>query len=121
MHRSTWRAKASRGRGLVLTLDGVASREAADALRGRYLEVEARSLPIGSYYWHELIGLAVETDDGQPLGTIREVFRAGEAEVYRVELTDGGELLLPGVRDVVREIDLGAGRMVVHYEAEEVR
>jgi 16S rRNA processing protein RimM len=109
------------GRGLVLTLDGVASREAADALRGRYLEVEARSLPIGSYYWHELIGLAVETDDGQPLGTIREVFRAGEAEVYRVELTDGGELLLPGVRDVVREIDLGAGRMVVHYEAEEVR
>ena len=52
---------------------------------------------------------------------LREVFRAGEAEVYRVELTDGGELLVPAVRDVVRGIDLEAGIMVVDYASEEVR
>jgi 16S rRNA processing protein RimM len=108
-------------RGVVLMLDGIASREAAEAVRGRYLEADAQPLPSGSYYWHQLVGLSVETDAGEPLGTVREVFRAGEAEVYQVELTDGGELLLPAVHDVVREIDLDTGRMVVHYEAEEVR
>ena len=105
----------------MLTIEGISTREAAEGIHGRYLEADARALPPGSYYWHQLVGLAVETDDGQQLGTLREVFRAGEAEVYRVELTDGGELLVPGVRDVVRAIDLGAQRMVVHYEAEEVR
>jgi 16S rRNA processing protein RimM len=105
----------------VLTIEGIGSREAAEAIRGRYLEADARPLPPGSYYWHQLVGLAVETDGGEPLGTLREVFRAGEAEVYRVELTDGGELLIPAVRDVVRAIDVDGRRMVVHYEAEEVR
>lgn len=105
----------------MLNIEGIGSREEAEAIRGRYLEADARPLPSGSYYWHQLVGLVVQSDVGVVLGTLREVFRAGEAEVYRVELTDGAELLLPGVRDVVREIDLDAGRMVVHYEAEEIR
>jgi len=66
-------------------------------------------------------GLAVEDPSGAPLGVVREVFRAGEAEVYRIEMTDGGELLVPAVRDVVRRIDLEAGLMVVDYASEEVR
>jgi ribosomal 30S subunit maturation factor RimM len=52
---------------------------------------------------------------------VRGVFRAGDAEVYRIEQTDGSELLIPAIRDVVREIDLEAGVMVVVYESEEVR
>jgi 16S rRNA processing protein RimM len=48
-----------------------------------------------------------------------EVFRAGENEVYRIEGPDG-ELLIPALREVVRSIDLSAGRMVVRYDAEEV-
>lgn len=109
------------GRVPAITLDGVDSRAAAERLVGRYLEVEAAPLPAGTYYWHQLEGLRVETDDGRALGVVREVFRAGEAEVYRVEGTDGEELLLPAVRDVVRRIDLDGGRMIVRYEVEEVR
>jgi ribosomal 30S subunit maturation factor RimM len=48
------------------------------------------------------------------------VFRAGENEVYRVEGA-GGELLIPALHDVVREIDISGRRMVVRYETEEVR
>jgi 16S rRNA processing protein RimM len=109
------------GRIPALGLEGIASREEAAALTGRFLETEPQHLPEGSYYWHQLEGLNVEDPSGARLGVVREVFRAGEAEVYRVELTDGGELLVPGVRDVVRRIDLEAGLMVVDYASEEVR
>jgi 16S rRNA processing protein RimM len=109
------------GRIPSLTLEGLSTREDAEGLIGRYLEIDAQDLPGGTYYWHQIIGLVVHDERGQELGVVREVFRAGEAEVYRVEQTDGGELLIPGVRDVVRRIDLDAGLMVVHYESEEIR
>jgi 16S rRNA processing protein RimM len=112
---------AERGKRIpVLTLEGVVSRDAAEGLAGRYLEVEPAPLPAGEYYWHQLEGLRVEDEAGAHLGVVREVFRAGGAEVYRVERTDGGELLVPGIHDVVREIDLDKGRMIVRYEVEEI-
>jgi 16S rRNA processing protein RimM len=107
------------GRVPVLRLHGIDTREAAEALVGRYLEVEARALPPGSYYWHQLEGLTVTDPAGGELGTLEEVFRAGENEVYRV-VGPAGELLVPAIRDVVRRIDLEAGVMVVDYSPEEV-
>ena len=108
------------GRSPVVVLDGIGSREQAEGLAGRYLEVDAEALPEGTYYWHQLVGLAVTDEAGHELGHIVEVFRAGENEVYRVE-GPAGELLLPSLRDVVRAIDLEKGVMVVRYADEEVR
>jgi 16S rRNA processing protein RimM len=108
------------GRVLAVTLSGITSRDAADALVGRYLEVDAKPLEEGRYYWHQLVGLAVSDPAGRELGHVAEVFRAGDSEVYRIEGPDG-ELLVPAVRHVVTEIDLAAGRMVVDYDAEEIR
>ena len=45
------------GRVPVVRLEGVERREQAEALSGRYLEVEAEPLPAGHYYWHQLVGL----------------------------------------------------------------
>jgi 16S rRNA processing protein RimM len=109
------------GRVPVIRLQDVESREQAESLRGRYLEVEPEPLPEGSYYWHQIVGLQVQDDAGQALGTVVEVFRAGENEVYRVESASGDELLLPALRSVVLDINTEAGTMTVHYEAEEVR
>lgn len=108
------------GRVPTVRLDGVNTREAAAALVGRYLELPARELPEGSYYWHQLQGLRVVDTAGVELGELVEVFRAGENEVYRV-VGDHSEVLLPALRSVVREIDLATGRMVVDYDVEEVR
>lgn len=108
------------GRVPVVRLEGVEAREQAEALIGRYLEVEAEPLPAGHYYWHQLVGLRVMDDDGRELGTLVEVFRAGENEVYRVEADGQPDLLLPALRDVVREIDLEKATMTVRYEPEEV-
>jgi len=107
------------GRVPILRLEGISDREAAERLVGRYLEAPASALPPDTYYWHQLIGLAAIDEAGSELGHVVEIFRAGENEVYRIE-GPGGELLIPALRDVVRSIDLAAGRIVVRYEAEEV-
>jgi 16S rRNA processing protein RimM len=107
------------GRVPILRLEGISDREAAERLAGRYLEAPASPLPPDTYYWHQLIGVAAVDEAGRELGHVVEVFRAGENEVYRIEGT-GGEVLVPALRDVVRSIDLAAGRIVVRYEAEEV-
>jgi 16S rRNA processing protein RimM len=109
------------GRVPVVYLDTVDSREAAEALVGRYLEAPARPLPEGEYYWDQLIGLEVVEPDGAAVGELVEIFRAGGNEVYRVVDAAGGERLVPALRTSVLDIDLAAGRMTVAPdEAEEV-
>ena len=109
------------GRTTVLHLDGVASREVAEQLIGRHLEVPAGSLPADSYYWDDLIGLRVEEPDGTTVGELVEIFRAGGNEVYRV-VGDAGESLVPALRSAVLRIDVEAGVVVVAADdAEEVR
>ena len=111
----------SGGRVLVVYLDAVNSREAAEALNGRYLEAPARTLPEGEYFWDDLIGLDVVGPDGEPVGELVEIFRAGGNEVYRVAGA-GGERLVPALRSSILDIDLDARRITLaDDEAEEVR
>lgn len=109
------------GRVPVVYLSGIVDRQGAESLAGRYLEADAHGLPAGRYYWHQLEGLRVLDEDGNQIGTLSEVFRAGGNEVYRVT---GGERerLVPALLSVVVGIDLEAGTMTVRDEdAEEVR
>ena len=109
------------GRVPVLHLEGIETREAAEALVGRYLEAPERPLEEGTYFWDDLIGMRVESPDGNPVGELVEIFRAGGNEVYRV-VGPGGERLVPALRSAVLRIDLGERLMVVAAEdAEEVR
>lgn len=100
------------GRTLVVYLEGIASREAADATVGRYLEMPPHQLPEDAYYWDDLVGLEVRDPRGGVVGELVEIFRAGENEVYRI-VGPGGERLVPALKSVVLEIDLPAGRMTV--------
>ncbi|RMF85794.1 MAG: 16S rRNA processing protein RimM, partial [Nitrospirae bacterium] len=69
-------------------------------------------LEAGAYYVADLVGLAVETLEGAPLGTLAEVIETGAADVWVVR-GEAGELLLPATREVVRRVDLAARRVVV--------
>lgn len=108
----------SGGRVPVLYLDGIATRDAAEALVGRYLEAHARSLPEGEYYWDDLIGLDVVEPGGVPIGELVDIFRAGGNEVYHV-VGPAGERLIPALRSTVLDIDLAAGRMTVAVDSSE--
>jgi 16S rRNA processing protein RimM len=62
------------------------------------------------------VGCSVETSDGRDLGTVIDVFRVGESEVYTVK-GPRGEVLVPAVSTVVRELDPAAKRIVVDADA----
>lgn len=110
------RLSAHRGRPeVILALEGVADRDAAEALRGWIVQVpesEAWKLPRGRYYWHQIIGLRVVTTDGETIGTVAEILETGANDVYVVR-ADGGERLIPAIKDVVKEISPERGEMRV--------
>ncbi|MBI3978046.1 MAG: 16S rRNA processing protein RimM [Chloroflexi bacterium] len=108
------RSHLHRGRA-VLKLAGVETIGDADRLRGKLVEVPVEAavpLPPGHYYHYQIVGLLVVTTAGEPLGRIAEILATGANDVYVVR---GGrrEVLVPAIRDVVKEIDLDAGRVVV--------
>ena len=103
------------GHFVLLKLEGIDSRDAADRWRNALVEVPAEErvqLPRGHYFWQDIIGLAVRTEDGEVLGRVREILETGANDVYVVD-TDGGELLVPAIKDVVKRIDPEQGEMVV--------
>jgi 16S rRNA processing protein RimM len=106
---------AMHGRALLLGLDGVADRTAAEALRGARLLVARDALaPPGpdEFYDFEVVGFAAETTAGRALGTIVETMDNGLHDVWTVRDGDR-EWLIPVVADVVRAIDRDRRRVVV--------
>ena len=112
-HVVEWSRNA--GGGLVVKLKGIDNRTMAELVRGRYLEVgesDARPAGDGRFYHHQLIGLAVATESGRPLGRIEEVLERPANDVW-VSKQDAVERLIPATRDAVIAVDLSAGRVVV--------
>lgn len=110
---SSIRAQGDR---LIVQLVDVDSPEAAAALREQWLYVrrdEAARPPRGQHFEHEVLGLCVETSDGEALGSIVEIIRTGANDVYVIRGPDGRELLLPAISDVVKSLDVAGGRVVV--------
>lgn len=101
---------------LLLKLGGCDDRNKAEELRDMLVQVpieDAVPLEEGEYYHFQLIGVKVETEAGEWLGQVTEVLDTGAHDVYVVR-GPRGEVLLPAVEDVVLELDLEAGEMVVH-------
>lgn len=100
----------------LVSVDICQSREQAELWRDQELYLRADQsgdLPADTYYHWQIIDMRVETVDGQDLGRVTQVLVTGANDVYVVEMADGGELLLPATDEVVQEIDVEAGRMVV--------
>ncbi len=100
---------------VYLKLSGIDSAEAAEELRGQSLslpEALLGPLPEGHFYHFQIVGMQVYDGGGRHLGEIREVLTTGGNDVYVVR-GEQGEILLPAIDDVVREVDVAAGRVVV--------
>jgi len=107
--------KQRRASFLYLKLTGIDNRERALEERGRYLQAPESSLdPPGddTYYHYQLIGLRVVTTSGEELGEVSDIITTGANEVFVVR-GPRGELLIPGIEDVVREVDVEGCRMVI--------
>jgi 16S rRNA processing protein RimM len=114
----TVRQSHADGPGLLVTFEEVTDRNGADALREVYLEAEVDSTALadGEHYWHDVIGCEVSTTAGVLLGQVDDVFRVGESEVYVVN-GPRGEILVPAIGSVVKELTPAEKRIVVDADA----
>jgi len=99
---------------LTAKFQGLENREQAAALVGKLLFVTARELgesPQDSFWEHQLLGLEVITMDGDRLGEVVEVMETGANDVLVVE--GDREYLIPMIAEVVKEIDLDSGTIMV--------
>ncbi|NLI70985.1 MAG: 16S rRNA processing protein RimM [Firmicutes bacterium] len=100
----------------VIKLVGVDSREEADAMKGDNLYIlpeERVPLPPGHYYHSEIVGMQVCSEEGNFLGTVKEIVPSAAQDIYVVEKAGGGEFLMPAAKQIVKEIDTRRGRMRV--------
>ena len=103
-----------------MRLDGIDDRAGAEALRGEQLTIaasDAPSLGDGEWWAHELEGCEVLDERGRSLGTVARLLGLPSCEVLEVSRPAGADpLLVPLVRDAIREVDVSARRVEVDAE-----
>jgi 16S rRNA processing protein RimM len=110
------------GESVVAQAEGVADRNAAEALRGARIFVSRSTFPAAEgdeYYWVDLIGLAVVNREGRALGEVQDLIDTGPHTVLRVlandELPEPVERLIPFVAAYVDDVDMAARRITVDW------
>jgi 16S rRNA processing protein RimM len=106
------------GNCLFLEIEAINDVDSAKALIGRkvFLPVEVLAdLPEGEYYWRDIIGMDVITEEGKALGRIESVFPTGSNDVYVCK--GEREILLPAIADVIKDIDIDKRIMTVRLLA----
>ena len=115
-----WSSAVADGPGWRIRFREIRDRVTAELLKGAYLEIVAgpeAELDRGEYFWHEVIGATVTDVDGTVLGTVRDVYRSGGAEIYLVDGGPYGEFDVPGVRAFIRVFAPRRGEIVIDAEA----
>ncbi len=94
---------------IVLKLTGIDTANVAEPLCQKELYIpltQLAQLPPNSYYQHDILGLTVITLDGRELGRIVDILETGSNDVYTVKSIDGKSVMIPAIKDVVKQIDL---------------
>lgn len=102
---------------VLIKFEGIDNPEDADLLRGSYLLInrkDAKPLEEGTYYIVDLLGLEVYTDEGVLLGKVDDIFNTGSNDIYVVKDELGKQVLLPGIDNVIKQVDLENKKIIVH-------
>lgn len=111
---------------LILRLKGIERREEAETLLGKEILIRREALPAlseGEYYWIEILGMSVETEEGKHLGRVKGIFPTGANDVLIIE-GKRQEILLPVTEEVIKHVDrereiIRVQRMEGLWEAED--
>lgn len=117
-HHKPHMIRSARGHsvGLIVAFDGYTNPEMAGQLRNQLVYVPSDNLPPlpeGDYYHHQLLGLRVKTTQDEELGEVEQILQTGANDVVLVRAHSGGEILIPYIDEVVREIDLDKGQITI--------
>ncbi|MEV3977142.1 ribosome maturation factor RimM [Nonomuraea sp. NPDC049758] len=101
---------------LLIAFEGVRGRDAAEELRGTMLVIDSADVESSDdpdeFHDHQLVGLAVETVSGEPVGEVTDVLHHGQ-DLLVVRRRGQDDALIPFVKALVPEVDLTGGRLVV--------
>ena len=104
----------------IAKLKGYTDINQVEKYKGSLLKVPSTDLvelPANEYYFHEIIGCEVFTDEPgttEPLGTISEILTPGANHVWVVKPSKGQDILIPVIDDVVLDVDVKAKRVTIH-------
>ena len=102
---------------VLLKLKGINTPEEAEMLRNAFLEIDREdAIPLeeGTYFIADLLGLEVYTDEGKLLGKVEDIYNTGSKDIYVIKDELGKQVLLPGINEVIKEVDLNNGKIIVH-------
>ena len=103
--------------------EGIGDRDSADELRGAQIEVPETELPPpsdGTYYHYQLIDSSVRDTNGVEIGKLSGIMETGANDVYVVSTVQGGEILIPATRSMIKFVDTVNGVIVVDLPDGEV-
>ena len=101
----------------VLKLEGIDDRNAAEALRNRELLLPREELwkqPEDTYFVDDLVGCAVVSENGAPVGTLKTIHSRPAQDLYEIEREDGSSFLLPAVKEFVKDVKTDEKIIVIH-------
>ena len=102
---------------VLLKFKGLDNINQVEQYKGCYLKIErkyAKKLPEGTYFIADLIGLNVFTEDGKLLGYLEDIYNAGSSDIYVVKTELGKQVLLPSIKEVIKQVDLENEKIIVH-------
>ncbi len=102
---------------VFLKLEGIDTIEEAENYRNLYLKIKRdknEKLEENSYYIVDIIGCTVYTDENKELGIITDVFSTGSNDVYVAKDKLGKQILLPAIKQVIKNVDIENKTIIVH-------
>ncbi|MFZ3587945.1 ribosome maturation factor RimM [Bacillus sp. DJP31] len=101
----------------LLTFEGYPNVNDVERFKGSILKVpedQQGDLDEGEFYYHEIIGCSVKTNDGQIIGEVIEIISTGANDVWVVKREGEKDVLIPYIKEVVEEIDIDLKEITIH-------
>lgn len=102
---------------VLLKLKGIDKVEDAEKLKENFIKIDRKDaidLDKDSYFIVDLIGIDVYTDNNKYLGKVENIYNTGSNDIYIVKNEQGKEILLPGIEEVIKQIDTDNEKIIVH-------
>jgi len=101
----------------VLKLEGVDDRNMAESLRNKELLLAKEDLweqPEDTYFIDDLVGCDVVSEDGDSVGTLKNIISRPAQDLYEIKRADGSTFLLPAVKEFIKNVDLDNKTIIIH-------
>lgn len=102
---------------VLLKLEGIDDITEAEKYKNFYIKISkenAVELEKNSYFIVDIIGCQVYTDENEYLGNVVDVFQTGSNDVYTLKNSEGKEILIPAIKEVIKNVDIKNKKIVIH-------